>query len=187
MKEAFNLPERGEIEILLLIGQSKNEDTFKETPIDRLKSRLEILLKLDAKPGESAGVRVELVEFFSKFRQLYLKAAARFPKLTIRLFYACKGDTPGKDSKQCALTESTCNLLRERFTKTPITFELIGARELLELARTMPSESFTLKLSESPVSSSREPGYVGLVKLTDFYRFITDEKGRLGKMTIEMY
>jgi hypothetical protein len=44
--EEFVLPERGEIEITLLIGQSKNEDTFKETPIDKLKSRLEILLSV---------------------------------------------------------------------------------------------------------------------------------------------
>ena len=36
------LPDKGDLELLLAIGQSKNEDTFKETPIDRLKSRLEV-------------------------------------------------------------------------------------------------------------------------------------------------
>jgi hypothetical protein len=46
--EDLVLPERGELEIGLYVGQSKNEDSFKETPIDRLKSRLEILLRHSA-------------------------------------------------------------------------------------------------------------------------------------------
>jgi hypothetical protein len=62
MEEELTLPERGDLEIALLIGQSKNEDTFKETPIDRLKSRLEILLKLDADKAELAGIKDELID-----------------------------------------------------------------------------------------------------------------------------
>jgi hypothetical protein len=46
--EDLVLPERGALEIGLYVGQSKNEDSFKETPIDRLKSRLEILLRHSA-------------------------------------------------------------------------------------------------------------------------------------------
>jgi AIPR protein len=120
-----------------------------------------------------------LIEFFSKFKELYLKSAARFPKLEIRLYYACKGDVPPPGSKPVALAKSICNLLSERFAKTPISFDLVGAGELLELARRRPAAAFTLKLAESPVSSSREPGYIGLVRLVDFYNFISDEKGHL--------
>ena len=120
-----------------------------------------------------------MIEFFSKFKELYLKSAARFPKLEIRLYYACKGDVPPPGSKPVALAKSICNLLSERFAKTPISFDLVGAGELLELARRRPAAAFTLKLAESPVSSSREPGYIGLVRLVDFYNFISDEKGHL--------
>lgn len=123
--------------------------------------------------------------FFAVFRQLYLKAAGRFPKLTVRLFYACKGDAPAAGSKIHTVAESTCNLLRERFAKTPISFELVGADQLLALARRVPLETFTLKLSESPVSSSREPGYIGLVKLLDFFNFISDENGHLRQRLFE--
>jgi hypothetical protein len=185
MDEETILPDRGEIELLLFVGQSKNEDTFKETPVDRIKSRLDVLLKLNAEPGELAAVKPELVEFFTKFKAVYLKAAARFPKLEIHLHYACKGDRPAPGSKPAALAESTVNMLRERFAKTPISFEFSGAAELLDLARRRPVEAFTLKLAESPVSSSREPGYIGLVRLVDFYNFITDDKGHLRQRLFE--
>lgn len=75
-------------------------------------------------------------------------------------------------------------MLRERYAKTPVTFDLSGSAELLDLARRRPIESFLLKLAESPVSSSREPGYIGLVRLVDFYNFIAD-KGRLRQRLFE--
>jgi AIPR protein len=56
---------------------------------------------------------------------------------------------------------------------------------LLDLARRRPVESFTLKLAESPVSSSREPGYIALVRLIDFYNFLVDDKGRLRQLLFE--
>jgi len=76
-------------------------------------------------------------------------------------------------------------MLRERYAKSPVSFEFSGAAELLDLARRRPVESFTLKLAESPVSSSREPGYIGLVRLVDFYNFIADDKGRLRQRLFE--
>jgi hypothetical protein len=154
MDEEFVLPSHGEIEMVLAIGQSKNEETFKETPIDRLKSRLDVLLKLNGDQKELSAVKPELAEFFTAFKKIYLGAAARFPKLEIRLHYACKGDKPAAGSKPAALAESVSVMLRERYAKTPVSFELSGAAELLELARRRPVESFTLKLAESPVSSS---------------------------------
>jgi AIPR protein len=184
--EEIALPPKGDLEFLLVVGQSKNEDTFKETPIDRLRSRLEILLKLDPDVKDLAAVKPELNDFFSKFRELYLKAAARFPRLEIRLYYACKGIKPETGSKPDALTGATIALLVDRFGKaTPVSFELLGSRELLELARERPTESFTLRLSESPVSSSRVPGYIGLVRLVDFYSFLVDGKGQLRQRLFE--
>jgi hypothetical protein len=180
------LPPKGDLEFLLVVGQSKNEDTFKETPIDRLRSRLEILLKLDPDVKDLAAVKPELNDFFSKFRELYLKAAARFPRLEIRLYYACKGIKPEAGSKPEALTGATTALLADRFGKdTPVSFELLGSRELLELARERPTESFSLRLSESPVSSSKVPGYIGLVRLVDFYSFLVDGKGQLRQRLFE--
>ncbi|HKH21566.1 MAG TPA: AIPR family protein, partial [Gammaproteobacteria bacterium] len=184
IEDDIALPEKVDLNFELHIGQSKNEDTFKETPIDKLKSRLEVLLRLDPKGADLAAVRPELAAFFSKFRDTYLKAAARFPTLEIHLYYACKGEKPTKDSKPAVLAQSTCNLLQERF-KAPTTFELLGASELLHLARQRAAERFTLKLAESPVSSSREPGYIALVRLSDFYAFITNDKGQLRQHLFE--
>lgn len=184
--EDFALPAKGDLEFLLVVGQSKNEDSFKETPIDRLRSRLEILLKLDPNARDLAAVKPELNDFFSSFRELYLKAAARFPRLEIRLYYACKGMKPEVGSKPNSLASATVAMLVDRFGKnTPASFDLLGARELLDLARERPTESFTLRLSESPVSSSNAPGYIGLVRLVDFYNFLSDGKGQLRQRLFE--
>ena len=164
MDEDVVLPDHGELELILFIGQSKNEDNFKETPIDRLKSRLEVLLKLNADHKELAAVKPDLVEFFSKFKALYLRAAARFPKLEIRLHYACKGDKPAASSKPAALAESACNMLRERYAKTPVTFDLSGAAELLDLARRRPSKPLRSSLLSRlcrPVGSRATLGWLG--------------------------
>src|ERR1700733_10903904 len=68
LEEELALPPKGDLELLLVVGQSKNEDNFKETPIDRLRSRLEILLKLDPDAKDLAAVKPELN---SNFRELY--------------------------------------------------------------------------------------------------------------------
>ena len=64
LAEEFVLSERGDLEIGLYVGHSKNEDSFKETPIDRLKSRLEVLLNFDSDTQALAAVKPELAEFF---------------------------------------------------------------------------------------------------------------------------
>src|ERR1051326_33913 len=57
LDDEIAVPDHGELELLLVVGQSKNEETFKETAIDRLKSRLDVLLKLNADATELAAVR----------------------------------------------------------------------------------------------------------------------------------
>jgi len=183
--EDANVPEKGDLQIDLFVGQSKNVDTFKETAVDKLKSRLDILLRFEDSASGSSTIKKDLIEFFAGFRKLYLDVAARFPKLTISLCYACKGRTPEGHDKVSQLAESLCKFIKERFANADIKFEFFGARELLALARKSQTTTLKLKLSESPVSSSRETGYIGLVRLADYYAFITDERGNLRQDILE--
>lgn len=67
IEEEIVLPEKGELDIILFVGQSKNQDAFKETPVDVMKSRLEVLLKLQVEPHELKGIKEDLVNFFCRF------------------------------------------------------------------------------------------------------------------------
>jgi AIPR protein len=56
---------------------------------------------------------------------------------------------------------------------------------LLGLARTSAKSTFTLALAENPVSAAGDVGFVGLVYIRDYFRFITDEKKQSRRQIFE--
>src|SRR5215204_4076672 len=61
--------------------------------------------------------------------------------------------------------------------KAHVTFEFVGARELVEIFRRERTYTLTLRLQENPIVATE--GYLALVNLADYYHFITDEQGKL--------
>jgi hypothetical protein len=68
------------------------------------------------------------------------------------------------------------------FSAAQFSFDFLGASDLLALARRQPVTTFDLPVSES---ISAQGGYVALVKLGDFARFIRDDHGALRKNIFE--
>jgi hypothetical protein len=66
-----------------------------------------------------------------------------------------------------------------------VKFDFLGASELLALVRRTPSTTYQLSLAENPISSAGEVGYVCLVKLRDYFTFLSDENGNLRKSIFE--
>ena len=64
------------------------------------------------------------------------------------------------------------------FSDAEVTFEFIGARRLVEMYRRQAASSFTIKLAENPISTGKS-GFICLVRLRDFNRFISDGDGKL--------
>ncbi|MGV0035714.1 MAG: AIPR family protein, partial [Candidatus Azotimanducaceae bacterium WSBS_2022_MAG_OTU7] len=72
-----------------------------------------------------------------------------------------------------------------RFSNAGVDVEFVGAKQLLELARRSPQTTYILTLAENPISSDDQVGFVGLIGLVDFYRFLKDSKGDMNRQIFE--
>lgn len=169
--------------IEVVIIQSKTSNGFDEDTINRLMALTTHLFSL-AQPVDSfkdrynEGVRagVEL------FRRLYTSTASRFPELRFRYVYATRGDSrtvhPNVRSKVADLKAVVLDL----FNTAHFDFSFLGASDLLALARMRPATTFQMQFTESLTG---DKGYVALVKLREFVRFIRGDDGALRKDLFE--
>jgi len=99
------------------------------------------------------------------------------PALNVAFYYATKGSEvhPNVHGKVQKLKET----VKHHFSAATVSCDLLGAKELLELARRAPTTVYPLELAETPISSSGQAGFLCLVNLRDFFSFITDENGNL--------
>ena len=76
-------------------------------------------------------------------------------------------------------------VVKKHFPTAEFRFIFLGAAELLALARRSPQVTYPLALAENPISSEGQVGFVCLVRLRDFYKFIIDEEGSLRRQIFE--
>lgn len=160
---------RKDVHIELHIVQSKTSGGFSEAPINKLISATRHLLKLDEDYSKLTQYNAAVKAVANDFRSVYRSLASRFPKLKIFYYYASKkADNhvhQNLETKACELKENARNL----FDDAEISFEFLGARKLLELARRKPKTTYDLRVSKS---LSAVDGYVVLSTLTDYNNFL---------------
>ena len=175
---------RRDIVIDLVIVQSKNSSGFQETPIERFISVSNDLFDLSKDLSKLSNIYNErLLEVVGYLHDIWRQLANRFPTLHVSFLYASKGNKPGDNLLlKVKLLEST---VKYYFPSCEFSFTFLGASELLELARQNPQRTYSLPLAETPISSAKDVAFVCLVRLEDFYKFITDESGTLRRQMFE--
>jgi hypothetical protein len=170
---------RGDIAIDLHIIQAKRTSGFSEQAVQKLRSTTEDLFDLSKNlfalsPVYNRG----LLATADQFRRAHAQYASRLPALSFSYYYATLGDEvhPNVERQVTPLKETVSRL----FSSANFSFDFIGARELLELTRRRPRTTYELRLSDSPISTEHN-AYVCLVRLDDFYRFMTDDQGQYVK------
>lgn len=123
----------------------------------------------------------DLIDKVKLFRGSYSKLAKTFPKIEIRYFYATQGDDVHQNvsGKVPKLQEDIVKM----FGGAEFSFEFIGASELLEMTRNVPSTSRVLEVAESPIGTTAG-SYLCLVSLSKYYEFISDS-GSLARSIFE--
>jgi hypothetical protein len=168
----------------LVVIQSKTASGFQETPVERFLTVSDDIFDLSKPVGDLSSVYNEgLCGAISRFRTVHQQLALRFPALSIYFHYACKGSDPAETIKR--KVEKLEAAVKTHFPAAMFRFEFVGASELLALARRSPQTTYTLQLAENPVSSAGQVGFLCLVKLRDFYSFITDSVGGLHRQIFE--
>jgi len=174
LKSAFK--QNVEIEVILI--QASREEGFKLQRLLRFKDTIEDIFSLD-RDEFSENYNESLREAIAAFRALHRAFATKHAPVFVRYFYMTRGDTISVASDVRGLKdeiESKAGDILATIKKCSVVF--IGARELFELASRTPIATHPLKCSTS-MSQEKGKAYVALVKLTDYLRFITDEKGNL--------
>ena len=172
-----------DITIDLIIVQSKTNPGFQETPIERFITVSNDLFDLSKDSSLSGIYNDRLVESIESFHNIYKHLAPWFPTLKVTFFYVSKGENPSNSVKR--KVEMLRNVVAALIPKAKIVFHFAGATELLDLAARQPHTTFSLPLAESPISSEDQVGFVCLVKLRDFFKFITDEQDSLQRQLFE--
>lgn len=168
---------RDNIEIELEIIQAKYESGFKEIALQRLLDHLPILLSLDSSARNDVEFNPKVLEKFDLFRVTYLAVAGRFPKLKVNIRYATRSHERANDKVHLKAGRLEAKV-SEMFSDAVAVVDLLGAKDLNGMARQRRSSTFTLRVSEGPISTEKG-GLVCLVSLRDYYEFITDDEGRL--------
>lgn len=158
--------------IELIIIQSKTSTSFKEDAIIKFRESAQDLFNLANNPDNfSKRYNSELIDKVKLFRDAYSKLARTFPKIEIRYFYTTQGAEvhPNVQGKVSKLQEDIIKM----FGGAQFSFEFVGAAELLEMTRNVPSTSRVLEVDESPIGTTAG-SYLCLVSLSKYYEFISD-------------
>lgn len=162
------------VEIELFVIQSKNQDTFKEGPVDKLSASLPLLLD----PAQDEATLIALfkpsvVRIVRSFITVMQTLAGEFPKVTVRIAYCCKGQAANDVIK--AKEQSLVAILKSKFQN--VEFQNYGAQELYDRSGKQKRVVRELPTVGTPLSGANS--YVALCRLRDYVTTITDENGDL--------
>jgi len=164
----------------VIIIQSKNTAKFEENPYSKMRTTIQDIFDL-GKPLKSLTntYNSDVLRQASNFREVYKALASRKGSLSFRVVYASKGDASKCSSKMKTDKVAIESFLEKMYYKPEVKVDFIGASELIELARQPTTISKEIKFSRPPTSDGSSDGWVGLLKLTEFFRLISDEDGNL--------
>ena len=172
-------PLKKNVLIEVVIIQSKTSESFGEESMNKFVAVTRDMFDLarpldDFKSVYNEGFR-SAVEVF---RRLYTGTASRFPRLLFRYIYATRGDSRSVHPNVTRKADELQAALKNLFSSAKFEFSFLGASDLLNLARRQPITSYEMEITES---LSAKDGYISLVRLVEFFKFVCDESGQLRK------
>lgn len=172
----FNWPKTGSI-LEIWIITCKHHETFKQAPLDNLVASLTELFDLSIENNDLKGDYSDTVlNQRTNFKTAYRKVSPRLSKFKVNFCYASRGNTEELGESIVARANQVEQITNDSFGNCSAKFNFLGSTELIELNRKMPN--FTLELPFTEDLSSGQT-YILLVKLKDYFQFITDEYGKL--------
>ncbi len=179
IKEDSNVKEKFKKnpDVELVIIQSKKESGFGEDALLKLSRLCRNLLDLEFDRDKFSGRYNESVlSSFELFKNTYVSLLTKRPSLKILFYYTSLGADVHQNVRRQAqdLTED----VKEMLPTSEVTVDFVGAKDLLALSQERPNEVFRLPTVTNPLSTS-EKVFVALSNIKDYFRFISDENGKL--------
>lgn len=163
----------------VFIIQSKTSKGFSESALEKCTASAADLFDLTKESDDLKSIyNQELLANREVFKKQFLALASKFPILRFRYFYATMG-TEVHDNVRRKVEQLRETILRH-FDKAEIQFEFLGAGELIELSRREQIKARDIALADNPIST-QDGGYIALVPLESYYKFISEDNGELIK------
>ena len=161
----------------VFILQSKNVNSFGETPIEKCNSSAIDIFDLNKSIDSLRSVyNSDLLANVEVFRKQYLHLASKFPILRFHYFYVTKGTEihPNVERKVEILVAS----IKGHFDKAEVNFDFITAKKLIDFSRKEQLRSKDVVLNDNPIST-QDGGYIAIVPIKNYFDFITDDSNSL--------
>jgi hypothetical protein len=161
--------------IRVIIQQSKNKGSFEENVLTKYRSSLQDLFELENDIKDLSKIfNSSVITQVDLFRHLFLGLQGKNPSVVFDIYYASKGDIKKANARIQNDAEAVADYLKKQFFNCEATVKLLGARELVDLANRPRFITKNLEFTSSPTSDASSAGWTGLVRLDEYYKFITD-------------
>ena len=185
------IPTHGVDGIRVMIFQSKSslsETGFKPEEIDKFGFFVDDLLNMSDTGKKVAGkYTAHMLSMIAAFKSTYLSAAQNFPALQIEFYYITRGDGVSLNVAAIASRDRVLKAVEKHRgqsnPKDSVDFTPIDTQKLLQYIRKRRLRARKLKWSSQaiPIGS----GYVGIVRLRDYFEFLKDATGNLDELIFE--
>lgn len=161
-----------------VIIQSKFETKISEDVLNKWKTICENLLQFDVEEEKySKRYTPQVIELFMQFSKIIKNNIRNQIKLKFSFYYISLGEIIHPNVQQQA--EELNKKLKSMFPSAESNVFFITSEKLFEFYNKSTEKIISLNLQESPLSTGISKNYVALVKLSDYFKIITDDNGHL--------
>ncbi len=166
-----------------IITQCKKENSFKESPLDKLITTIPVLLDLEKKESELLSrFNADLVEQTTLLIEVWKKTAISGGNISLEYIYVCNASEVVTNDVFKQKVDQLKELSRERLSTGDISFSTYSSKELLEFYRKQKSNRLSIEFKDRPLSTDfgdQGIGYIGTVKLSNYKLFLKSESGNI--------
>lgn len=161
----------------LVVIQTKNTNGFGSDAILKIRDALETILDYTVDDKEiTKRFNPNVADKAIAFRNAHAQVAGNNDRVHIHIYYCSKATLVGQE--QQIKSDDVKTSCKKKLPFCRVDFHFVGANELYKLSNRMSRTiKADLELTEILINTSVR-GYIGLIKLADYYKFITED-GRL--------
>lgn len=156
----------------------KHHSTFQQAPLDLLYATVHELFDLSISTSNLKGNYSDaLIAFRSQFSLAYRKLSIGRPVIRFNVLYASRGDTSEIGQSVEARAKQIESEFATLFSSCEARFTFFGATELVSSHRR--TKTFSIDLPFMEHLATGKDSYVLLVRLEDYWAFVSDQSGNL--------
>ena len=165
--------------VKIIIMQVKEGEGFSPVAVDKLYWFSDDLFDLTRMKAEyHQTYHSDLIAAMRLIKDKYKFIVGENPSLSVDYHYVTKRDvTPNADCETSA--KKVIEIVKQHFPGAQVGFQFVGASQLWKQLQTRPPKSKKLKWASQSLSTPE--GQIGLVRLPDYFSFVTEDDGQLAE------